>query len=100
MIKAEQILYQLIELNPSHTGGLQQLARVIIDSRKIEFELEKNKSLTSNLDFMSTTNSNSNKILNRKLSVGMVDLNVSRPNLGEAMDHYEKAMSLLKDVRE
>ena len=31
---AELTLLQLIKLNPNHSGGLQQLARVLVDSVK------------------------------------------------------------------
>ena len=34
MDNAENALYQLIKVNPNHCGGLQQLARVLVDSAK------------------------------------------------------------------
>jgi hypothetical protein len=33
-VHAEMTLLQLIKLNPNHSGGLHQLARVLIDSLK------------------------------------------------------------------
>ena len=76
-------------MNPNHSGGLQQLARVLVDSVKAR---------TAKMDKISQIDNNNANKTEKAGSRDSAQGDSTRPSLHAAMDCYEKAIALVKDV--